>query len=135
MSVADGWPFLVAAVVAVAIAIAAGANLAIAVPASAGALFAVAAFLALAVRARTADAPPSAPEAPPLDPARVELALTSGALGRREVVELLDRLEREGPNPMLPGRPMPEVARIADLPALEFDRYVRARVEALEKAT
>jgi hypothetical protein len=128
----ERWPLLAGTAVAIGVALAAGPNLAIAVPAAGVAVLAAAIYLADAVRDR-ARAPARAAFAPVAsDPDRVATAFRSGRFGRREIVKILDRLERDAPRSTSPVRAAPEIDALADLPPEEFERYVRARVEALE---
>jgi len=69
------------------------------------------------------------------EPAEVRAAFRSGRLGREKVVMLLDRLERSGPNPDLPGRRIDEIRQFTQMSPGDFRRYVRFRLDELEART
>jgi len=64
----------------------------------------------------------------------VREALRSGALGREELVYLLDRLERVSVHPTLPIRKPEELAAIVSVPEDVFLGYLESRVRELEGA-
>jgi len=127
-----GWFLLAVAVVAMGIAVWADNNFRIAIPASvvaviaAGLLF-IDAFVGRETLPRPVEERPAVREAGPL-----RTAFRSGRLGRETIADLLDRLERAGPNPGLPGRLGEETKRILRMPADEFRNYVRQRLDDLE---
>ncbi len=126
-----GWKLPLIAAVAIVVAIWAGRNVTIAIPAAA---VAVGSGLLLLVEvwgippaARPGDV--SVGGSPRIT---VRDLFRTGRLGREEIVELLDRLERAGPNPQLPGRGTEELDRISRLSRAEFRAYVRQRLGELE---
>ena len=126
-----GWVGLAAA--ATGVALWAGANTAIAAPAAAVAVFAAGALFVGAWLGAWAAEPP-APAPPVADgPAPFRFGFRSGRLGREEIVDTLDRIERTGPNPTLPVRTAPEIAALTSLSRSEFRAYVRRRVDDLEE--
>lgn len=56
----------------------------------------------------------------------------SGALGREEIVRLLDRIDRMGAHPALPVRTIPEMDRLRRLPSGEFLDLVARRLDEIE---
>lgn len=81
--------------------------------------------------------PPPEPGGPtPVAPARVlRAALGQGAHGRETLLATLDRLERSGPNPGLPPRPLEEWSRLLGMTDPEFRQYLIARLDRLESMT
>jgi len=126
-----GWkiPALMAA--AVGVTVWAGRNLEIALPAAVVAVGAGVALL-FEVWGIPPAARPGSVRLPENLRASVRDLFRSGRLGREMVVELLDRLERNGPNPSLPGTTADEFERVVHLSRIEFRRYVRERLDYLE---
>lgn len=117
---------------ATGLAVWAGANVVIAAPAAGAAVFAAGLLFLVTVF----DRPRAAARAPVRDAPRDEylfrFGFRSGRLGREEILATLDRIERSGPNPDLPGRTSREVASVVGLPRPEFRDYVRRRLDDLE---
>lgn len=130
-----GWLLPGLAVVSTGVAIWADGNFALSVPAASVAVAAAGLFFVHVV--------PSEPSRPPRPerpivregPARIRSAFRSGRLGREEILNLLDGLERSGPNPNLPGRRIEELAQLRGLSSREFRDYVRERLDDLEART
>jgi hypothetical protein len=127
-----GWFLPAVAIVATGVAVWAGDNFSLAIPAAVAALLAAGLLFVDAVLgpgwvARRPEGPFLAGEAGPL-----RTAFRSGRLGREAIADLLDRLERAGPNPDLPGRRTEETNRLVRLPSGEFRNYVRQRLDDLE---
>jgi hypothetical protein len=125
------WVFLGFAGAAAAVGIWAGPNYGVAVPA---ALVAVGlGGLAFWESSRQEGRPVTAPT-PAYDggPVGVRSWFVEGTLGREEIILLLDRLDREGPNPYLPARPPAELRRLVELPTDTFRKYVQARLDQVE---
>jgi hypothetical protein len=126
------WGCAGAAAAAAIVGIATGPDLGISVPA------ALAAVLAGGLAAwDTSRAGPARPVRPVVEPwaapsVGVRSWFSEGTLGREEIVLLLDRLDREGPNPHLPVRPPVELRRLVEAPLREFRAYVRARLDQIE---
>jgi hypothetical protein len=120
------------AVFATVIAVWADDNFSLAIPAaivavvSAGLLF-VDAFLERAPVNRPLEGHPAA-----RDPGWLRTAFRSGHLGREAIADLLDRLERAGPHPDLPGRRAEETKRLGRMHPDEFREYLRQRLDDLE---
>lgn len=134
MNVPFGWRIPVVIAGATAIALWAGRNLEIALPAAVVAVGA-SALLVLEVWGLPAATRPTARLLGENPRVSVRDLFRSGRLGREEIVELLDRLERSGPDPFLPGKTPEELDRIARLPRAEFREYLRARIADLEGRT
>lgn len=132
MNLGFGGLLVTVAVVATGLAVWAGDNFTIAVPAATGAVLAAGLLIADVAlgRSRTARRPEEGAEAKEVDTVRV--AFRSGRLGREAIADLLDRLERAGPNPELPRRHAAETGRLARMSAAEFRIYVRQRLDDLE---
>jgi len=131
MNLPFGWKLPLVAVIAIGIAVWAGRNVVVAIPAAA---VAIGAGLLLLVEVWGVP-PATRPMPGPLGQnprATVRDLFRSGRIGREEIVELLDRLERAGPTPRLPGRSAEEVERLARLSRPEFREYVRGRIDDLE---
>jgi hypothetical protein len=132
MNLAWGGFLAVVAVVSTGIAIWAGDSFALAVPAASVAVLAAALLLADAFlgRPRAARLPEGSSE--PREVETVRAAFRSGRLGREAIADLLDRLERAGPNPGLPSRRSEETRRLMRMPYADFRNYVRHRLDDLE---
>jgi hypothetical protein len=124
----------VVAVVASGLAIAAGTNGATALSAAVVAV-AAAALLLFGVVGQTRW-PPGRP-LPTLraDPGRVRSSLEAREHGRPALVVLLDNLERSGGNPYRPNTTVEELHRLQELSPEEFRKYLRERVQTLERQT
>jgi hypothetical protein len=125
------WKLPVVAALATGVAVWAGRNVLVAIPAAA---VAVGASLLLLVEVWGIP-PPTRPASGTFSQnprASVRDLFRAGRIGREGIVEMLDRLERAGPNPLLPGRTPEELERIARLPRPEFREYVRTRLAELE---
>ncbi|HYB63455.1 MAG TPA: hypothetical protein VEE86_03415 [Thermoplasmata archaeon] len=118
------------------VALWAGSNLPIALPAATVAVLVGSTLLVSgwAQRARSPRGPVSSKEEPPVS-GTVRSAFRSNRMSREEVVLLLDRIERSGPNPSLPNRATEELRQIGALPRPEFARYVEQRLVELEGNT
>jgi len=115
------------------IAIAAGPNLALAVPAGAAAVV-LAMFLGLYSSASLRSLERRPHRAPEIRPSfRIHRGLVGDPIHREEVLLLLDRVERAGPNPRLPSRTRSELVRIMSMETPEFRRYVATRLDQLER--
>jgi len=126
---------LAAAVGATAVAIWAGPDLAIAGPAAAFAVLVAGLLLARAWLHRR-EPPAPAPSPPPdRDVFLFRYGFRSGRLGREEIVATLDRIDRAGPTPHLPGRSAREMNEIVGLTGSDFREYVRHRLDELESGT
>jgi len=129
-----GWRIPVVIAVAAGIAIWAGRNLEVALPAAVVAVGASVLLLLEVWGVPPANRPTSRlvgdnPRASVRDLFR------AGRIGREEIVEMLDRLERSGPDPFLPGKTPEELERIVRLPRSEFRQYVRDRIGSIEGRT
>jgi hypothetical protein len=130
-----GWVLPAVAVASAAVAIAAGPDLSLAVPASVIAVVAAGAvFLGAWHGAPDRRTAPASDGWPP-ESERVRMVFRSGSFGREYLVDLLDRVERTGVRPDLPLRTANETRRITELPAEQFDEYVRSRLSYLEART
>lgn len=127
------WYLVALALVATGLAVWAGTNLAAAVPAAVLALTAAALLFA---EAWTSSGRPTAAAGGRRGRSRDTLraAFRSGRMGREAVVDLLDRLERAGPHPELPTRPVEELNALGRLTPAEFRHYVARRLDELEAA-
>lgn len=126
-----GWGWALLATVATAFAVLGRNTPAVAV--SSATLAVVAAVLTVATSLgpwRPTAAAPRQDLPEPLDSVREAFRLD--AVGREDLVFLLDRLERAGARPTLPLRRPGEVRAIVDVPEPEFLRFLAARVEELE---
>jgi hypothetical protein len=126
------WYLPAIALAGTAIAVWADTNLVVAVPAAGIALTAAG---LLFVEAWTAGRRPSSPSNLRRRPTvhdSLRTAFRSGRMGREMIVDLLDRLERAGPNPELAPRRPEEVASLARLSPTEFRDYLRGRLDELE---
>ncbi len=130
------WTLLLGAAALVGLAIWAGPNVGLAIPAATAALV-VGGFLLVLAYERKARSPIAPVESEPgISPGvNVREAFASGPMGREDIVLLLDKIERAGPNPTLPVRDADAVAQLTALPANEFRRYVAARLTTLEAET
>lgn len=122
------------AAVAAAGAVVAGTNASLAIPAAAVAVGA-SAFLLLSVFDRFAW-----PTAPPPSPAResatrIRDAIAAGRHGRREILAVLDSLERSGFGLVTPTLTPEELDHLLTESSEEFRRYIDARVRDLERRT
>jgi len=135
MKVPFGWKLPLVAVIATGVALWGGGAIAISIPAAA---VAVGAAVLLLVEAWGLP-PPRPPVSRGSSGANPRGAIRDsfrlGRVGREQILEELDRLERTGPNPALPGRVSEEFDRIARLTRDEFREYVRARLDDLEVRT
>lgn len=130
-----GWVLPTIAILATALAVWAGSDLVIALPAAGLAVLAAdLLFVGAWLDARDRGAPRPPPPSPH-EVSRLRLALHSGPLGREDLVLALDRLERSGPNPDLLPRSGAEVDSLVRLPRVEFQRYLRQRLDDLESRT
>jgi hypothetical protein len=129
-----GWKLPLVAAIAIGIAFWAGANYVISIPAAA---VAVAASVLLLVEAWGIPPPrPPVSRTVAVNPrALARDAFRAGRIGREMIVEMLDRLEHSGPNPLLSGTTAAEFDRISHLPREEFREYVRTRLTDLEAHT
>jgi hypothetical protein len=132
MNASFGWFLPAVAVVATVIAVWADDTFSLAIPAAVVALLAagllfVDAFLGREPVARSLEGGSAVREAGPL-----RTAFRSGRLGREVIADVLDRLERSGPNPSLPGRRAEETRHLLRMPSDEFRSYVRQRLDDLE---
>jgi len=113
------------------VAIVAGSDYAVAVPFAVGAVAAAALSLVEAVRGTGwAEAP--SPRRWDDRAAGVRAWFHRGRLGREEILQLVDRLDRAGDHPELPVRRSEEVARLVRLPDAQWRAYVNARLDAIE---
>jgi hypothetical protein len=126
------WYLLAIAFVATAVAVWADTNLAVAVPAAGVALIAAALLFLDAWAAGGRPILRASVRRPPALHDSLRVAFRSGRMGRETVVDLLDRLERAGPNPELPARRPEELASLARLSPAEFRDYLRQRLDELE---
>ena len=128
-----GWELPSLIVGATIIAVLAGPNLAIAVPAGALAVLA-AGFLSVGAWWERGEwsGDTGRRGAPPI-PDRFPNGITGSRLARTEVLRELDFLERRG-GPPVAVRSGAELERLLGLPAEEFRRLVRERLEGLEGA-
>jgi hypothetical protein len=127
-----GWFLPAIAALAAALAIWAGPNLTIALPAAAIATLAAGLlFVEAGIESRNRRLRRSELSWQP-ELFRLRSAIRSGPLGREELVTTLDRVERAGPAPDLPARAGAEMEAIVGLPASEFRRYLRTRLDDLE---
>jgi len=129
------WYLLAIALAATGIAVWAGTNLAAAVPAAGVALLSAALLFVDAAATRGPANLPSDVRRRPATRDSLRTAFRSGRMGREMIVDLLDRLERAGPNPALPPRRPEEVASLARLSPTEFRDYLRSRLAELEAGT
>ncbi|MGI0071349.1 MAG: hypothetical protein ACRECT_04690 [Thermoplasmata archaeon] len=127
-----GWFLPAVALLAAGVAVWAGPNFALAIPAAATATLAAALLFLDAWFDRPGRVPARLSAMPPRETSRLRAALTSGTLGREELVLTLDTVERKGLTPDLPVRTVSELEAIVGLPAKEFRDYLRERVERLE---
>jgi hypothetical protein len=132
MNLAGGGLLAAIAAASTGLAVWAGDNFAVAVPAATAAVLAAGFLFAEAwfERSRTVRLPEGGSE--PKEVETVRVAFRSGRLGREAIADLLDRLERAGPNPELPGRQAEETRRLMQMPLAEFRNYVRYRLDDLE---
>lgn len=125
--------FLVAlAVLSTGLAIWADDNFALAVPLATAAVLAAGLLTVDVAFGRSRTARPLAAGAEPEELGMVRTAFRSGPLGREMIADLLDHLERAGPNPGLPRRREEETSRLVTIPHPEFRTYVRKRLDDLE---
>ncbi len=131
MNAPFSWMFPTIAAVASGLAIGAGRDLTLAVPAAVVAVAAGGLTVVEALARRRAPSHP--PPAVPANPrATLQQAFRGGAYGRELLVDLVDRIERAGPHPELPGRSIEATRALAALSPDEFRRYLRDRVDQLE---
>lgn len=131
MSGPAAWWAWAPAVVLTALALVDASTYSIAVPAAAGAVLIAGLGVALSV-GRHARAPPAPPVSLALPRSHVRAAFGAGAMGREDIILLLDRLTRRILDPHLPVRPPFEVARLLRLPPEAWWRDVDDRLRALE---
>jgi hypothetical protein len=120
------------AILAVGVAVWAGPDYAIAVPATVLGVAAAGLTIVDAIRRRP-HRPTTAFRLPDRSDYGVREMLRSGAVGRAEIVALLDRVDREGDHPDLPLRTPAELGRLVSIPEPQFLEYVRSRLDALEE--
>ena len=127
-----GWKLPLVAALAIGVAFWAGTNFVISVPAAA---VAVGAAGLLIVEAWGVPPPrPPVSRTVTVNPrALARDAFRAGRIGREMVVEMLDRLERSGSNPLLAATSTAEFDRIGHLSRGEFREYVRTRLDELER--
>ncbi len=116
-----------------AVAIAASDNLDVAAVAGGVSVGAAGLLFAAFWRADTMSPAPAPAPAPPRDEFLFRFGFHSGRLGREEIVSTLDRIERLGSNPHLPGRSVREMSAIVDRSPSDFRAYVLQRVRDLER--
>lgn len=117
---------------ATGVAIWSGANVSVAAPAAGTAVVAAGLLFVVALLDRAAVITAPSARDSPRDEYLFRFGFRSGRLGREEILATLDRIERSGPNPHLPGRTSKQIASIVELPRPEFRDYVRRRVDELE---
>ena len=122
------------AVVASAGAVVAGTNADLAIPAAAVAVGA-SAFLLLAVFDRLAWSTTAPATSARTATTRVREAIAAGKHGRRELIALLDSLERSGYGLATPVLPAETLDQLLAASPEEFRRYLDARVRDLERRT
>jgi hypothetical protein len=133
MNVPFGWIAPAAAIALTGLALATGDTPTVALPAAVGAVAAGAATVGEAL-ARSGPFARRAPSPVPLNPkASIRSAFRSARFGREEIVLLLDRVERMGPGPGLPGRSIEELEQIVRMPVGQFRGYVDRRLTDLER--
>ncbi len=132
MTAAWRWVLLGVALASVGVAVWADTDLATAVPAAAVAVGATALLFVEAwpVVGRPVGRLRHRPTPTPNDALRA--AFRSGRMGRETFVTLLDRLEREGPNPTLPIRRPSDLEPLLRLSPEDFRDYLRRRLDDLE---
>lgn len=131
--VLPGWAWAIVAAVATVVAILARSDPPVEI--SLAALAVTAAGLTIATSLGPRSPPlPVGPRAVRMPLLSVREALRSGALGREDLVHLLDRLERVSVRPTLPIRSSEEVQAIVRASEQDFLRYLEARVRELEGA-
>ena len=123
------WPALAAGWTALAVVY--SDTYAVAVPAAAAAVVFAAAAVVDVVR-RTAALPVIVPRSRPTPSSGVRDWLTTGRLGREDLLLALDRLDRRALHPDLPSRTPQELRRLAALPRAQFYRYVDHRLDEIE---
>ncbi len=123
------WPAIAA--IAAALAIATSSTYAISAPAATAAVVAAAFAIVDALR-RAPSANLSAARGPEVPLSYVRDWFGAGALGREDLVLLVDRLERSSLRPDLPARTGEEMAALVQLPPTEFRRYLTHRLDRLE---
>ncbi|HTW55414.1 MAG TPA: hypothetical protein VMG36_03075 [Thermoplasmata archaeon] len=134
MTAPFGPMFPVLAVAAAIAAIWAGPDYTVAIPACLIAVACAGITLADSVNRRGSRPARPQPRMPVRSPGVRDL-FYGGAVGRAQIVEILDRIDREGDHPELPRRAERELQQIARLTPQEFHRYVTARLDALEGAS
>jgi len=122
------------ATLAAALAILAGPDTTFAVPAAAIAVGA-AALLLLGVLERTDWSSTGARSLPSAPTTRIRRAFEAGKHGRRELIAMLDSLERSGFGTGPPGHSAEELDHLLTETPGEFRRYLDARVSDLEGRT
>jgi len=124
----------VVALVAAALAVVAGTNEALVLP-EASVSVAAAALLLVGVLGRTRWPAGRPTPTPPADPAHVRAAFEAGVNGRRDLVTLLDYLERSELGGRLVSSTPEEIARLEALGPDKFRAYLGERVSDLERRT
>ena len=124
----------VIAVLASAAAIAAGTNAPLVIPAAAVAVGS-SALLLVSVFDRVAWPSPRRGAPARASSTRIRDAIAAGKGGRRELLAILDTLERSGYGPATPTRSADELDHLLAVSPEEFRRYLDARVRELERRT
>jgi len=119
---------------AASVAVAAGPNTAVAVPA-AGVAVGVAALLLVSVLERTAWPPLRTRTSSRDRSIPIRAAFEEGKLGRRELIQILDSLERTGYGLAPPVLSAEELDHLVARSPEEFRRYLDVRVSELEGRT
>lgn len=124
----------VVAALAAGTSIAVGTNFSVAVPTAA---IAVGAGAALLVGIVEQTRWPSTRRTPArrAAPAKVRSSFRGGRLGRSELIDLLDSLERTGGGPPPSGRSFEETNRLQALDPQAFREYLDVRISELERRT
>jgi hypothetical protein len=122
------------AVVAAVLAVVAGTNEALVLPEASVSVVA-AALLLVGVLGRTRWPAARPIPSPPADPAHVRASFEAGINGRRDLVTLLDYLERSERGGRMASSSPDEIARLEALGPDKFRAYLGERVSDLERRT